>query len=88
MVEVGVEVLVAVGVVGSSPQTGSPGWGSSSLLPWRKTTGIHAPALLSPAHAHQWLVRFPVEYSDPSDWHRNWYRPVDRRAAGLLSPDR
>ncbi len=84
-VEVVVGALVAIGA-GSLPHTGSPGWGESSLLPLRKMTGIHTPALLVSIHAHQWLVRFSIEYTDPSDWHRNRYRSAGRRAVGLLAP--
>lgn len=58
-------------VAGALPQTGSPGTGSSSGPPARNTVGTHTPARPVPTHAHQWLARFPTEYFDPSDWHRN-----------------
>lgn len=72
------------GVVGALPQTGSPGTGPSSSPPAKNAVGAHTPALPSPTHAHRWLTRFPTEYFDPSDWHRNSCRPAGKALRGSV----
>lgn len=81
-------VVVGAAVVVAVRQTGSPGSGALSGPPARNTTGTHAPWPTIPTHAHQWLVRVPAEYLDPSDWHRNAYCRGVRGPRGSVVPGR